>query len=198
MGTVAEEFERMAMATSQETMSQEIRPLRRQEYDQLVALGAFADERIELLEGQLVPMSPIGPPHSGSVQELTMLLVPALVGRAIVRIQSPFAALDSSEPEPDVAVVPVGDYHREHASEAYLIIEVAQSSLPRDRGQKQRIYARAGVPEYWIVNVEGRSVEVHREPGPEGYAIREVVGYEGSLAPRAFPDVVVEVRQILR
>lgn len=183
----------MAMA-----MSQEIRPLRRQEYDQLVALGAFVDERIELLEGQLVPMSPIGPPHSGSVQELTMLLVPALVGRAIVRIQSPFAALDSSEPEPDVAIVPIGDYHQEHASEAHLIIEVAQSSLARERGQKQRIYARAGVPEYWIVNIEGRSVEVHNEPGPEGYAVREVVGYDGSLAPRAFPDVVVEVRRILR
>ncbi len=179
-------------------MSREIRPLRRQEYDQLVALGAFVDERIELLEGQLVPMSPIGPPHSSAVQTLTELLLPALLGRARVFSQSPFAALDSSEPDPDVAIVPLGDYHHEHASEAYLIIEVAQSSLARDRGQKQRIYARAGVPEYWIVDVEGRAIEVHREPGYEGYAVREVVGYEGSLAPHAFPDVVVEVRRILR
>ncbi|HEY6726730.1 MAG TPA: Uma2 family endonuclease, partial [Polyangiaceae bacterium] len=121
-------------------MSREIRPLRRQEYDQLVALGAFVDERIELLEGQLVPMSPIGPPHSSAVQTLTELLLPALLGRARVFSQSPFAALDSSEPDPDVAIVPLGDYHHEHASEAYLIIEVAQSSLARDRGQKQRIY----------------------------------------------------------
>lgn len=180
------------------TMSQEVRPLRRQEYDQLVALGAFADERIELLEGQLVPMSPIGPPHSSAVQVLTELLLPALLGRAKVFSQSPFAALDSSEPEPDVAVVPIGDYHQKHASEAYLIIEVAESSLARDRDQKQRIYARAGVFEYWIVNVEGRCVEVHREPGSDGYAVREVVGYERSLAPRAFPDVVVEVKRILR
>ena len=127
-----------------------------------------------------------------------MLLVPPLVGRAIVRIQSPFAATDNSEPEPDVAIVPIDDYHRQHAGEAHLIIEVAESSLKRDRGQKQRIYAQAGVPEYWIVNVPGRCVEVHSEPRVEDYAQCEVVGYDGALAPRAFPDVVIEVRQILR
>ena len=179
-------------------LPEEIRPLRREEYDRLVELGAFADERIELLEGQLVQMSPIGPPHSGSVQELTMLLVPALVGRAIVRVQSPFGALDSSEPEPDVAVVPLGDYHLAHPTEAHLIIEVAESSLQRDRGVKQRIYARAGVPEYWIVNTEGRCIEVHTDPGLEGYASRQVVEHDASVAPRAFPDVVLEVRRILR
>jgi len=180
------------------SLSPEIRPLRRQEYDKLVELGVFADERIELLEGQLVQMSPIGPPHSGAVQELTMLLVPPLVGRAIVRIQSPFAALDSSEPEPDVVIVPTGEYHREHPSEACLIIEVAQSSLQLDRGQKQRIYAQAGVPEYWIVNVPERCLEVYTDPGHEGYASCQIVAHEGSVAPRAFPDVVVEVSRILR
>ena len=127
-----------------------------------------------------------------------MLLVPPLVGRAIVRIQSPFAALDTSEPEPDVAIVPTGDYHREHPSEACLIIEVAQSSLRLDRGQKQRIYAQAGVPEYWIVNVPERCIEVYTDLGREGYATHEIVAHEGSVAPRAFPDVVVEVRRVLR
>jgi len=184
----------MAMSS----LSPEIRPLRRAEYDKLVELGVFEDERIELLEGQLVQMSPIGPPHTGAVQELNMLLVPPLVGRAIVRIQSPFAAHDTSEPEPDVTIVPTGDYHREHPSEACLIIEVAQSSLRLDRGQKQRIYAQAGVPEYWIVNVTDRCIEVYTEPGHEGYASCQVIAHEGSIAPRAFPDVVVEVRRILR
>ena len=181
------------MATA---MSQEVRPLRRREYDQLVALGAFADERLELLEGQLVTMSPVGPPHSSAVQRLTELMLPALLGRARVFSQSPFAALDSSEPEPDVAIVPLGDYHEEHPSQAYLIIEVAESSLGRDRGQKQRIYARAGVPEYWVVDVEGRCIEVYVEPDFEGYAVPRVVGHVGSLALRAFPDVVVEVQRV--
>jgi Uma2 family endonuclease len=179
-------------------LSEEIRPLKREEYDRLVALGAFADERIELLEGQLVPMSPIGPTHSSAVQKLVELLLPKLLGRASVFVQSPFGALDSSEPEPDVAVVPFGDYHLEHPTRAHLIVEVAESSLKRDRGVKQRIYARAGVPEYWIVNVEGRCFEVHTDPSADGYATRRVVEHGANLAPRAFPDVVVEVRQVLR
>jgi len=178
-------------------MSEAIRPLKRNEYDRLVALGAFADEKLELLAGQLVPMSPIGPPHSSAVDELAELLLPALLGRARVRTQSPFAVLDSSEPEPDVAVVPRGDYHTEHPSQAHLIIEVAESSLQRDR-EKQRIYAQAGVPEYWIVNVPERCLEVYTDPGHEGYASCQIVAHEGSVAPRAFPDVVVEVSRILR
>ena len=180
------------------SLSPEIRPLRRAEYDKLVELGVFEDERIELLEGQLVQMSPIGPPHSSTVQKLNELLLPALLGRASVFVQAPFAALDSSEPEPDLAITPTGDYQFQHPSEAYLIIEVAQSSLRLDRGQKQRIYAQAGVPEYWIVNVPERCIEVYTDPAGESYASCQIVAYEGSVAPRAFPDVVVEVRQILR
>src|SRR5450432_3867156 len=133
-----------------------IRPLRRTEYDQLVTLGAFRGEKIELLEGVLVAMSPIGPPHSSSVQRLNALLVLALVGRAVVRPQLPFAALEFSEPEPDLAVVPLGDYDVEHPAEADLIIEVAESSLAIDRGKKLRLYAACAVPEYWIVNLVDR------------------------------------------
>ncbi len=84
------------MATSVEV----VRPLRRAEYEALVALGAFRNERLELLNGALVPMSPIGPPHSSAVQRLMELLLPALLSRATVRAQSPFAAHELSEPEP--------------------------------------------------------------------------------------------------
>lgn len=98
----------------------EIRPLQRAEYDKLVELGMFEDERIELLEGALVEMSPSGPPHSSTVDKLNMLLAPALVGLAIVRVQGPFAAERISEPEPDVFVIPLGNYER--------------TSPPRDRG----------------------------------------------------------------
>jgi Uma2 family endonuclease len=175
-----------------------IRPLRRAEYDQLVALGAFQDEKLELLEGQLVAMTPIGAPHSSAIQKLNALLVPALMGRASVRIQSPFAALDTSEPEPDAAIVPLGDYDTEHPSQAYLLIEVAESSLGRDRGLKQRIYARAGVPEYWIVNLQDRCIEVYRQPRHEGYALCERVAHGASVALQHFADVRIEVGQVLR
>ena len=177
---------------------EEIRPLKRAEYDRLVQLGEFEGEHIELLEGQLVQMSPIGPPHSSAVQKLTALVVSGLLNRATVRIQSPFAALDTSEPEPDVAVVPLGEYDDEHPTSALLIIEVAESSLRHDRGIKQRIYARAGVPEYWIVNIPEKCVEVYSEPTADGYRQCMKVDHDGSLSPQAFPDLELAVRQIMR
>ena len=102
------------------------RPLRRAEFDKLVAAGAFDDERIELLDGVLVPMSPIGPPHSSAVDALTEILVVALQGRARVRVQNPFAASDISEPQPDLLVVARGDYRADHPRTAHLAIEVAE------------------------------------------------------------------------
>jgi Uma2 family endonuclease len=177
--------------------SERFRPLRRVEYDKLIELGAFQDEKIELLEGLLVRMSPIGPPHSSAVQQLNAILTPALAGRAAVRIQSPFAALDLSEPEPDVAVVPRGSYNRAHPDHGYLIIEVAESSLSVDRGVKRRLYARCGVPEYWIVNVIEQLIEVYTEPAGDAYA--QMQGYERGQAVRPihFPDVEVRVTDVL-
>jgi Uma2 family endonuclease len=182
------------MATSTES----IRPLRRVEYDKLIELGAFQDERIELLEGVLVPMSPIGPPHNSAVQKLNAILVPALAGRAAVRIQSSFAALDLSEPEPDVAVVPSGDYDTANPDWAYLIIEVAESSLSRDRGVKQRLYASCGVPEYWIVNLAERAIEVYTDPAHGAYG--KVLRYEHgqALRPIHFADLELRVSDVMR
>jgi Uma2 family endonuclease len=173
------------------------RPLRREEYDQLVELGRFQGEKIELLYGELVHMSPIGARHTSAVQELGALLIRALEGRATVRIQSPFAALDTSEPEPDVAVVPLGRYAEAHAAEAYLIIEVAESSLAFDRIVKQRLYAESRVPEYWVVNVAEKCIEVYREPKAEAYARLERIGHGGSIAPERFPDVVIRVADVI-
>ena len=142
-----------------------IRPLRRVEYDQLVALGVFQDERIELLDGALYEMSPIGIPHNFAVQELNELLVLALHGRAKVRPQMSFAASELSEPEPDLLVTPLIRWDSEQANQAYLIIEVAESSLAIDRGRKRRLYASCGVPEYWIVNPEDETITVLRLDG---------------------------------
>src|SRR6478609_9744192 len=183
------------MATS---AAEVIRPLRRVEYDQLVALGAFQNERIELLEGALVAMSPIGAPHSGAVQRLMRLLVLALEGRAAVRCQSPFAALEFSEPEPDFAVVPAGDYDLDHPSEAYLIIEVAESSLAKDRGKKLRLYASCAIPEYWVVNLPERCIEVYTEPSPGAYARVERFERGQSIGLVAFPDLAFAVSDVLK
>src|ERR1700674_406937 len=110
-----------------------IRPLRRGEYDCLVRAGSFEGERLELLYGRLVTMSPQGERHAFSITRLTEILVRGLAGRAQVRVQLPFAASDISEPEPDLAVVVPGDYLDGHPRRALLVIEVAQASLEEDR-----------------------------------------------------------------
>lgn len=175
-----------------------LRPLRRAEYDQLIRLGAFADEHIELLEGALVPMSPIGPPHAATVQRLSELLLPALLGRARVRIQNPIAASDVSEPEPDVAVVPLGEYDADHPAQAHLIIEVADSSLAHDRGRKARIYAACQVPEYWIVNLVDRTIEVRTEPVLGSYQRVTIHPKGATLCPRDFPELVLRVDDVIK
>lgn len=174
------------------------RPLRRVEYDQLVALGTFEGERIELIEGALRHMSPIGPPHTSTVDDLNELLVLALAGRARVRVQGSFAASELSEPEPDFCVLPLGDYRSAHPSEAHLIIEVADSSLRYDRGQKAQLYAACGVPEYWVVNLLERVVEVHRAPSAAGYREVARVSQGGRVQLLAFPDVALMVDDFVR
>ncbi len=180
------------------SIAEVIRPLRRVEYDQLVSLGAFQNERIELLEGELVTMSPIGAPHSATVDRLNRLLVLALDGRATVKCQSPFAALELSEPEPDFSVVRLGDYDTDHPSQAYLIIEVAETSLALDRGKKLRLYASCAVPEYWVVNLPERCIEVYSGPSPGAYAHCERYERGRSIALSGFPDVSIAVADVLK
>lgn len=176
-----------------------VRPLRRVEYDQLIALGAFEDEKIELLDGVLVRMTPIGPPHASTVQRLNELLFPLLVGRASVRLQNPYAAGPFSEPEPDVAIVPLGGYETAHPDLAYLIIEVAESSLAKDRGAKARIYAENGVEEYWIVDLAKRRLEVFRDPKDGRYQRTLTLSEPESLvAIQRFPDVQLRLSAIIK
>ncbi|MET0591969.1 MAG: Uma2 family endonuclease [Polyangiaceae bacterium] len=173
------------------------RPLRRVEYEQLAQLGAFADERVELLYGSLIAMTPQGPPHDFAMQRLTRILVQALATRADVRIQSSFAAGENSEPQPDVAVVPMGDYRTAHPSEAHLIIEVANSSLKKDRSVKARLYAEHGVPEYWVVDLRGAVVEVHSDIVNGSYARVTPYRAGSSIKLQRFEDVVLAVSDFL-
>ncbi len=169
------------------------RPLKRVEYDRLVALGVFEDERVELLHGTLVAMSPQDPGHTGPIGVLNMLLVPALVGHALVRVQSPIVAADESEPEPDLAVVPLASYRAAHPDRAHLVIEVALSSTRKDRLIKAPLYARSGFTEYWLVDVNARVVEVYRDPVGARYGTVTTHGAGETLTLQAFPHVAVAV-----
>jgi Uma2 family endonuclease len=175
------------------------RPLRRSEYERLIDLGCFDQERVELLYGVIVRMSPQNSPHSFAVEQLNMLLVPlALAGRARVRIQSPMAASDVSEPEPDALVSPLEDSPGEHPASALLVVEVADSSLRLDRGIKARLYAETGAREYWVVDVQGRAVEVFTAAHEGKFTARERVPETGVLRPLAFPDLEVPVGRLFR
>jgi Uma2 family endonuclease len=172
------------------------RPLLRREYDKLVELGVFEDERIELLEGVLVTTSPQGGRHSAVTAWIGTKLVRALDESYDVRQHSPYAASDVSEPEPDVGVYPPGS-RVDHPERAFLLVEVADSSLRKDRRIKSRIYAQAGVPEYWIVDLDHDVVEVLTDPSPDGYLVTTVRRAGDTLRPVALPGVALSVTAIL-
>jgi Uma2 family endonuclease len=174
-----------------------LRRFTRAEYDRLVKLGLFEDEKIELLYGLLVEMSPHGPPHINAIRKLTKLLILALGDRAEVSPQGPFVASDDSEPEPDLAVIPPGDYNQQHPSRAHLIIEVADSSQHKDRQVKGPLYAASNVPEYWIVLVEKGVVEVYRDPREGQYQHTQTISRRGSITLTAFPDVTLSTADFL-
>jgi Uma2 family endonuclease len=174
-----------------------VRGLRRVEYEKLAEVGAFGDERVELLYGRLVAMSPKGPRHESALQRLTRIFVHRFDGRATVRIQAPFAASDGSEPEPDLALVPLGEYDDAHPSVAHLLVEVAQSSLELDRTTKAQLFAECGVPEYWVVNLVDGLVETYGEIVRGAYSRVTPFRRGEAVRLREFPDVRILVDDVL-
>lgn len=172
----------------------------RAEYERLVAQGFFGpDERLELLDGEIVTMTPQLSAHATAVRKTTRALERVFAQGYDVRPQLPLALGAYSEPEPDVAVVPgePDDYARAHPTSALLVVEVAESSLRLDRQRKGPIYAAAGIAEYWIVNLEDRRLEVYREPvhRPDGveYRLIQRLSLDESLSPLAAPTAIVAV-----
>ncbi len=143
-------------------------------YEEAVARGIFtAEDPIELIDGEIIThMSPQRSPHSATVSLVADVLKGAFGREFYVREQQPIELGDQSMPEPDIAVVrgTAADYFDSHPRTAELLVEVADSSLGIDRGRKLRLYAREGVPEYWIINLVDRCVEVRRRPSGEDYA----------------------------
>lgn len=172
----------------------------RQAYDRVVAAGGFdEDDRIELLDGEIWEMTPQGTPHAAVVSAVHEALRRAFGTGFTVRSQSPFALDDLSEPEPDAAVVDGAplDYLGEHPAEALLLVEVADSSLHHDRVRKLAAYGRNGVPEYWLLDLNGRRVEVYRESTASGYASKQVLSRQDTVAPLHAPGSPIPVSEIL-
>ncbi len=174
-----------------------IRPITRTEYDRLIELGWFQNERVELLQGVLVTMSPHGAPHADVIRRLTQFFVRAVADKALVQIQSPIAIGNHSEPEPDIAIVEIDDYSTQHPTTASLVIEVADSSLRKDTTIKPSLYASASVDEYWVVNLPEQTVDVYRAPEDAKY--KEVSRHHrgDTLSLVRFPALVIPVDMIL-
>ena len=146
----------------------------RAEYHRMAEVGILRQhDRVELIRGEIVEMAPIGRRHKAFVGNLAQLLMVRLAGRAIVWVQSSVVLAEDTEPEPDLAVLRRGAVpYKERdarAEDVLMLIEVADSSLAYDRSTKLRLYAEAGIPEYWVVDCAAEAVDVYRSPGPEGY-----------------------------
>jgi Uma2 family endonuclease len=173
-----------------------------EQYFALVARGEIRpDDRVELLEGVVVSMSPQGSPHANAIARITALLVPLVGARGVVRVQCSFRAGRYNVPEPDFAVVPgpLERWEHTHPSEALLIVEVSDSSLPTDRLSKAAIYAAAGVPQYLVVNLPGDRIETFAEPSRSEARWAHVrPAFRGErIAVAALPGVSLAVDEML-
>ena len=158
-------------------------------------------DRLELIDGEIIEMAPIGSAHGGKVNRLTSLVARlAADGRVIASVQSPLRLDPYNEPQPDLMLLrPRADFYESShptAADVLLLVEVADSSLAYDRGPKLALYARHGVPEVWIVDLVGRALEVCREPGADGYAQRRRVS-EGQTTPLLVPGLAIDVAALL-
>lgn len=172
------------------------------EYHRMLEAGILTeDDRVELLDGEIVQMHSIGSRHGACVAGLTRTFVKALDGRAVIGIQNPVRLSQFSEPEPDVSVLkPRIDLYASEtprAEHVLLLIEVADSSLRLDKTIKLPLYAAADIPELWIVDLVSDVVQVHRAPTKHGYT--EIGSHVAdTLSPLAFPELQLDVQQILR
>ena len=169
------------------------------EYVRMWETGIFTDDdRVELIDGEIIEMSPIGQPHAALVANLNRLLLHAVGDRAVVWIQGPVRIPPRSLPQPDLALLRPRSYMSESTTTAdvLLVVEVADSSRRYDRTVKLRLYARAGIPEYWIIDAKTKTVEIYRSPSGEQYGALQQPARGSSIAPLALPDAVIPIDAI--
>jgi Uma2 family endonuclease len=171
------------------------------EYHRMLETGIITtDERVELIEGQVIPMSAKNPPHAATTLCASDYLKRLLAEVALVRVQDPVQLSQYSEPEPDIAVVRIDPQkyfdHHPTPDEVFLLIEVADKTLESDRKQKAPLYAKAGIREYWILDVNQRQVYVFREPNLAGYNQQLILEKNGLISLIAFPEIAVQISQL--
>jgi Uma2 family endonuclease len=170
-----------------------------EEYHKMAEAGVFTeDDRVELIEGEVVEMTPIGWRHARCVSNLNMLLARFAGDRYVVSVQNPITVDEHSEPQPDLAllrVLPTG--RLPGPEEVLLVVEVSDTTLPYDRNVKLPIYARASIPEAWIVDLQGEIVEVHTDPRPSCYArTSRYRSQDDHLRSEILPDLALPVGEI--
>jgi Uma2 family endonuclease len=173
-----------------------------EEFHRMGKAGVFSeDDRVELLDREIVQMTPIGSRHAGVVNRLNRLFSQLVGDRAVVSVQNPVRLGEHSEPQPDLTLLrPRQDlYAHAHPGPAdvLLLIEVAETSADTDREAKLPLYARSGVVEVWLVDLSTELVEVYRKPAPHGYQESRTVGRGQHLAPQALPDLDLSVDAVL-
>jgi len=180
-------------------------PLKRwtvEDYHRMITTGILTPEdQVELLEGQIVEMVPQEPPHAATTDEGADYLRELFREQAKVRSQLPITLAPDSEPEPDIAIVRIDpnryrDRHPE-SEDIFLVIEISDTTLSRDRNRKAKIYAQAKINEYWIVNLNQRQVIVYRHPEDGLYQVKQTLGVADSVTPLVFPDLQVQLTHLL-
>jgi Uma2 family endonuclease len=169
------------------------------EYHQLVATGILNDKRVELLEGIIVDMPPEGMPHAVYCTESVSYLRELLGNRAVVREAHPITLPNDSEPEPDIAIVraPSRQYldHHPYPADIFWLIEYANSTLKKDLNNKKRVYAEAGIEEYWVVNLHAYELIVFRDLSIDNYQ-SETIFATGNISPLSFSDIEIDVSRL--
>jgi Uma2 family endonuclease len=173
------------------------------EYHKMGEAGIFdEDDRVELIDGEIIEMSPINPPHAWCVTRLNKLFVLGVGDEAIVNVQNPIYLDDGTEPQPDLSLLkPIdfsGSKNHPGPSDILLVVEVAESTLGSDRKHKVPRYARAGIPEVWLINVKKAAMEVYSEPEDGKYQSVRMVGPGQTITLTMLPDVSIQTDGFLR
>ncbi|MCD8488253.1 MAG: Uma2 family endonuclease [Desertifilum sp.] len=173
-----------------------------EQYHQMSELGILSDrDRVELIQGEILQISPIGRRHAACVDRLTERLILLLSTKAIIRSQNPIRLSNNSEPQPDIALLRRReDFYAENhpqPDDIFLVIEVSDTTVDFDREIKIPIYAEARIVEVWLIDLNAQQIEVYREPTSQGYQSVQILSREQTITLLAFPEIELSVQQIL-
>lgn len=180
----------------------EHRPITVKEYHRMAQAGILQeDEHIELIQGEIIKMSPIGLKHRACVNRLNTILTDLINKNAIVQVQSSIILPDRSEPEPDIVILKLRADFYEHSepgpNDILILMEVADSSLEYDREVKLPLYASAGIREFWLINLIDKLIEVHTQPVQNRYGLIRIFGYDEAIQSEVYPEWKIAVNDVI-